>query len=184
MNPFTRTGEVALDPDVLSPPFEEVQETVLLVIAVPFKDPNVSDTSTQDTAPKTVNPRVVAEMVGAPGAAKVETDPEAADATDAPTEVVAITVNVYAVPALRPVIVQLVVGAEQVAPPGEAVAVYDVIEFPPFEAGADQETKAVVAPATAVTEVGAPGPVYGTTPLDAADEMEVPSTFVAVTENV
>lgn len=184
MSPLTRTGEVAPDPVALTPPFEDVHETLLLVMAVPFKDPNVSDTSTQDTAPKTVNPRVVAEMVGAPGAANVVAVLDAADATDDPTEVVAVTVNVYAVPALRPVTVQLVVGAEQVAPPGEAVAVYDVIEFPPFEAGADQETKAVVAPATAVTEVGAPGPVYGTTPLDAADEMEVPSTFVAVTENV
>lgn len=69
-------------------------------------------------------------------------------------------------------------------PPGDAVAVYEVIGLPPFDAGGVQETTTVVFPAVVVTAVGAPGPVYGTTLLDAADEIEVPSAFVAVTENV
>jgi hypothetical protein len=56
--------------------------------------------------------------------------------------------------------------------------------LPPFEAGAVHETVTVVFPAMAVTEVGAPGPVYGTTPLDAAEDTDVPRAFVAVAENV
>jgi hypothetical protein len=92
-------------------------------MAVPFSAPNVNDTSTHDTAPDTVKPLVVAEIAGAPGAANVVAELDAADATEDPTEVVATTVNVYAVPALRPVTVQLVVAAVQVAPPGDAVAV-------------------------------------------------------------
>lgn len=123
MSPLTRTGEVAPDPVPLTPPFEDVHETLLLVMAVPFSAPNVNDTSTHDTAPDTVKPLVVAEIAGAPGAANVVAELDAADATEDPTEVVATTVNVYAVPALRPVTVQLVVAAVQVAPPGDAVAV-------------------------------------------------------------
>ena len=47
---------------------------------------------------------------------------------------------------------------DPVIPPGEEVAVYVVIVAPPSEAGAVNETFAVVAPVdVAVTEVGAPG---------------------------
>jgi hypothetical protein len=43
-------------------------------------------------------------------------------------------------------------------PPGEEVAVYEVIAAPPSDAGAVNETFAVVAPVdAAVTDVGAPG---------------------------
>lgn len=65
-----------------------------MVIAAPFEDPNVRATSAHETAPPTVNPRATDEIVGAPGVAKVETVPEAADATDDPTDVVATTVKV------------------------------------------------------------------------------------------
>jgi hypothetical protein len=45
-------------------------------------------------------------------------------------------------------------------PPGDEVAVYEVIVAPPSDAGAVNETLAVVAPVdVAVTEVGAPGGV-------------------------
>jgi hypothetical protein len=45
-----------------------------------------------------------------------------------------------------------------VIPPGDEVAVYEVIAAPPSEAGAVNETFAVVAPVdVAVTDVGDPG---------------------------
>lgn len=50
-------------------------------------------------------------------------------------------------------------------PPGEEVAVYEVIAVPPSEAGAVNETFAVVAPVdVAVTDVGAPGAVLAPAP--------------------
>ena len=52
-----------------------------------------------------------------------------------------------------------------VTPPGEEVAVYEVIAAPPSEVGAVKETFAVVAPVeVAVTEVGAPGTVVAPAP--------------------
>ena len=49
-----------------------------------------------------------------------------------------------------------------VIPPGEDVAVYEVIVAPPSDVGAVNETVAVVAPvAVATTVVGAPGTVAG-----------------------
>jgi hypothetical protein len=45
------------------------------------------------------------------------------DAGPVPAALVAVTVTVYVVPLVRPVIVQPVVAVEQVAPPGDAVAV-------------------------------------------------------------
>lgn len=66
---------------------------------------------------------------------------EAAEATLSPAMLVAFTVNVYAVPFVRLVTVQVVpVLAVQVRPPGEAVAVYVVIAEPPLDTGAVQLT--------------------------------------------
>ena len=49
---------------------------------------------------------------------------------------------------------------DPVTPPGDEVAVYEVIAAPPSDAGAVNETFAVVAPVdVAVTDVGAPGTV-------------------------
>lgn len=48
-------------------------------------------------------------------------------------------------------------GVVHVAPPGDAVAVYRVIEAPPFETGADQLTIAEALPDEALTAVGGPG---------------------------
>ncbi len=47
---------------------------------------------------------------------------------------------------------------DPVLPPGDEVAVYEVIAAPPSDAGAVNETLAVVAPVdVAVKDVGAPG---------------------------
>jgi hypothetical protein len=73
-----------------------------------------------------------------------------------------------------------------VTPPGEAVAVNDVIVAPPLEPGAVNATVAVVDPvAVAVPIVGAPGATASVViKFEAADAADVPTLFVAVTVNV
>ena len=73
-----------------------------------------------------------------------------------PTPLVAVTVNVYAVPLVRPVTVMGLAGPVEVILPGLEVTVYEVIVEPPFKAGAVKKTVAwPLSPATAVTLVGA-----------------------------
>jgi hypothetical protein len=72
-----------------------------------------------------------------------------------------------------------------VKPPGEEVAVYNVIVEPPSLAGAVYATVAVVPPvAVAVPIVGAPGTLAVVTLFDAALAGPVPIILVAVTVNV
>jgi hypothetical protein len=97
---------------------------------------------------------------------------------------VAVTVNVYGVPLTRPFTVQPSVAVLQVAPPGDAVTVYPVIDLPPLLAGAVHETAAEALPGVADTDVGAPGAVAGVTAELGADGALVPAVFVAVTVNV
>ena len=101
---------------------------------------------------------------------------------------IACTVNVYAVPTSRPVIVignAVTDTTVSVNPPGEDVAVYDVIADPPFAAGAVNDTTANEVPATADTPVGASGAtIVGVTEFDALDALLVPIVVVAVTVNV
>ena len=59
----------------------------------------------------------------------------------------------------------------QVAPPGEAVAVYEVTGEPPLEAGALQVTVAWPLPGIAATAVGAPSEVIGVTAADGEDAL-------------
>ena len=102
-------------------------------------------------------------IVGLFGTPTVVIELEGDDATESPTELKAFTVNVYAVPAVNPVIVIVPLPACErvpVMPPGFDVAVYEVIAELPLTSGAINETDAVVAPVdVAVTEVGALGTV-------------------------
>ena len=87
---------------------------------------------------------------------------DAADGSDVSVDsFVAVTVNVYGVPSVRPDTVQpAVVTAVQVKLPGDEVTEYEVIGTPPVEAGAVQVTRALPVAgvgAAAVTAVGAPG---------------------------
>ena len=110
---------------------------------------------------------------------------EADDAEPAPDTFVAVTVNVYDTPPVRPVTVHEVVAVEHVKPPGDEVTVYDEIAAPPLDDGADQETTDwFVAPAVPETPVGATGTADGTIDEDAEDAALVPFAFVAVTVNV
>jgi phosphoribosylcarboxyaminoimidazole (NCAIR) mutase len=97
----------------------------------------------------------------------------------------ATTVNVYEVPFVSPLTAQdRPPPVTHVAPPGEAVTVYPVIGLPPSEDGAIHMTSAEALPAVAVTPVGAPGTVAGTTADDAAEAGPVPIELLAVTAKV
>jgi hypothetical protein len=110
---------------------------------------------------------------------------DGAEAAPVPTAFVALTVNVYAVPFVRPATVMGLPDPVPVWPPGLAVTVYEVIAEPPFEEGALNDTVADALPATADTPVGAPGTVAPrVTGLDAAEADPVPTELVAVTVNV
>jgi len=123
--------------------------------------------------------------VGAPGTVEGMIAAEAVEADPVPAAFVAVTVNVYEVPLVRPVTVQLVDAVVQVNEPGDDVTVYPVIAEPPDEAGALQDTTDwAFAFAVADTEVGAPGAVAGTTAPEAVDGDPGPAAFVAVTVNV
>jgi hypothetical protein len=61
--------------------------------------------------------------VGEPGTSKVVRESDAPDALDVPVAFVAVTVKVYAVPLVRPVMVHEVLPELQVLPPGVDVAV-------------------------------------------------------------
>ena len=105
-----------------------------------------------------------------------------------PAALVAVTVNVYEVAAVRPV-TEIVPEPDcdkvPEPPAGLEVAVYEVIADPPLLAGAVNETVAVVAPVDdAEPIVGAPGIVNGVAELLAALAALVPAAFVAVTVNV
>ena len=102
-----------------------------------------------------VGPGVNTGVVGATGV----TELDATDALPVPATFVAVTVNIYAVPLVRPVTVQerapVVV---HVRPPGLAVTVYPVIGQPPSDTGAVHDTTLCAsAPLVAETLVGTPG---------------------------
>ena len=64
------------------------------------------------------------------------------DSTELPTALVACTVNVYAVPLVRPVTTHGDVGQVVLTPPGAEVTVYEVIADPPLLAGGVNVTPA------------------------------------------
>jgi hypothetical protein len=71
----------------------------------------------------------------------------------------------------------------QVAPPGEAVTVYEAIAGPPVTVGAVKETVAEPLPITAFTPVGASGLPAGVIEEDAVP-LDVPIELTAVALNV
>jgi hypothetical protein len=89
----------------------------------------------------------------------------AADAGDVPIAFVAVTVNVYAVPLVKP---ETVIGDEApvpVIPLGLDVTVKLVIADPPLFAGAEKVTDAELEPAVAVPIVGASGALAPAPPI-------------------
>ncbi len=96
----------------------------------------------------------------------------------------AVTVNVYVVPFVRPVIT---IGEEPpvaVNPPTFEETVYVVIVDPPLLTGAVNVTVASPLPRVAVPIVGASGAVAGVIELLVAEGVLVPFALIATTVNV
>ena len=128
------------------------------------------------------SPRVAVRPVGAPGTVAGATGvaETGVDGAPVPIALAAVTVKLYEVPFVSPVIVQPRVVVVQVAPPGLAVAVYPVIGLPPVDDGALHARATWPLPEVGVRPVGAPGTVAGV--ADTGDDAgPVPTAFVAVT---
>lgn len=77
----------------------------------------------QETTDRLLAFEVADTDVGAPAMVAGVAGPDGAEAAPVPAALVALTVNVYGEPLVRPVTVQLVVADEQTAPPGDVVTV-------------------------------------------------------------
>ena len=132
--------------------------------------------TTADAAPATAP-----APEGADGTVFGVTEDDGEEGADAPAPFVAVAVKVYAVPFVKPLTTHDVAGdvTVHVAPPGDAVTVYDVIGDPPLLAGATTVTLAVSLPGTTYPIDGAPGVVRGVTEVVAA--VEAPAAFTATT---
>ena len=126
---------------------------------------------------------------GAPGKVFGVAARDAVEASEVNSAFSATTVKVYAVPFVKPAMLQangFGNGAinSQDPPAGDEVTVYlvgaDSAEF----AGAVNETVAAPFEAVAITLLGASGFAIGLTAVDAGDEEVVPVAFVAVVVNV
>jgi hypothetical protein len=142
---------------------------------------NVLDT--KDT-PSLTAPKISAARSSDTAGSTAGTTAEALLAGPVPTALVAVAVNVYAVPLLSPVTTRGLLDPVAVAPPGEAVTVYPVMAAPPVLDGAVKLTDTWPSPRTPLTLVGAPGTVAGVTAEDAALAGPVPTALVAVAVNV
>jgi hypothetical protein len=112
------------------------------------------------------------------------TELDADDAVDVPLALVAVTVNVYDVPVVRP---DTVIGLAPVpvSEPGDEVAVYADTALPPVAPAVYVTVAEVpVPPSAAVPIVGACGTVVAVMLLDATDAELVPIALVAVTVKV
>ena len=181
VSPVTVIGDEVPFAVIAVPPPAGVAVTVYPVIA----DPPVFVGAAKLTVALPLLP--LAEiLVGTPGAigAGVTAD-DALEAVPVPTELVATTVKVYAVPLVNPV---TVIGDEEpvaVRPPGDEVTVYPVIADPPVFVGAVKLTVALPLLPVAEILVGTPGAVNaGVTGADALEEPPEMPPFVAVTVQV
>ena len=115
------------------------------------------------------------------------TDADGLDASEVPAAFVAVTVNVYEVPAVSPVTVIWPEPARDrvaVPPAGLEVAVYVVIGEPPSVEGAVNVTVAVVGPVDDTAPVpGWPGAPIGVTVADGEEASESTGVFFAVAVN-
>jgi hypothetical protein len=129
-------------------------------------------------------PRTAETPVGASGIVAGPIELLLAEAELVPTAFVAVTVNVYDTPLVKPVTIKGEAPPVAVKPPGLDVTVYEVIAEPPLETGGVNVTVACPLPPVAVPIVGASGTVAGVTELLVAEAILVPIAFVAVTVKV
>ena len=131
----------------------------------------------------------VALIPGAPGKVLGVAARDAVEASEVNSAFSATTVKVYAVPLVKPVMLQ-VSGSGNGAtishdpPAGDEVIVYLVGADSKEFAGAVNETLTAPFDAVAITLLGASGLARGLTAADAADSVLEPVAFVAVVVNV
>lgn len=104
---------------------------------------------------------------------------DAADAPDVASPLVAVEVNVYDVPGVRPVTTHDVAGTITVQVPPAGLDVTAYVEGVPPELGGVIETVADPAPPIAVGAPGTPGALR-VIDVEATEDPDVPPTFVAV----
>ena len=133
------------------------------------------------TAP---SPTTAPGAVGTLGFAIGVTDADGVDAAEVPPALLAVAVNVYAVPFVRPDTTHAPDAPTivHVAPPGDAVTVCDVAGHTSMASATD--TLTAPSPTTAPGAVGTLGFAIGVTDADGVDAAEVPPAFVAVAVNV
>lgn len=168
----------------------EIVEPLLAVTVYPVTDDPPLLVGAVNETVTCASPLATVIPVGAFGTVDGVTADEAVDCAEVPIALLAVTLNVYGVPFVNPVISQVSVGATVVHVPAEtfpdvyAVAVYPVTSEPRESSGASHETVAVVLPLTAVTFRGSEGAAFTDALVDAVDAEEVPAALVAVTVNV
>jgi hypothetical protein len=175
------TFNVHVNAGLIGTPFSSYASTSYLVIAEPpvfgsvkltVADPFPADATT---------------FVGVEGLPTGVTAVEATDGPELPTPFLAIAVNVYGVPLLKPDISHPALGfvVTHVNPPGDEVTIYSTIADPPLSVGAVNVTVAFPGAVDApVTLVGATEIVAGVTAIDAVEESDVYAPLFAWTANV
>ena len=174
MSPDTAIGLDA--PDAVMPPGDEITEYD--VIGSPPSAGTAKDTR---AAPC---PATTSVIVGASGGPTGVAGSDGADDAPVPALFVAVTVNEYGCPFVRPDTVIGLSDPEAVMPLGNDVTVKLEIARPPSDAGAAKATCASPPATETDVIVGAPGTPVGVTVDDGADAGEVPALFCATTANV
>jgi len=150
--------------------------------------PPLSAGADHDTTDETFEVDVAETAVGAPGTVAGTAAAEAVEAVEVPEAFVAVTLNVYEVPLVRPVTVHGFDKPHEKAAcatvPTNGVTVKAVIAAP-LAAGEVHDTfDWVDSNEVAETPVGADGTVEGTALFEGSDATPVPARFAAVTVNV
>jgi len=150
--------------------------------------PPVSAGADHDTTDETFAVDVAETAVGAPGTVAGVAAAEAVEAAEVPEAFVAVTLNVYEVPLVRPVTVHGFDKSHEKAAcatvPTNGVTVKAVIAAP-LATGAVHDTfDCVDSNEVAETPVGADGTIEGTALFEGSEAAPVPARFAAVTVNV
>jgi len=130
------------------------------------------------------SPATTVGAAGTLGTGMGVTTADGADAAEVPPALVAVTVNVYAVPFVKPDTTHEPNAPPivQVAPPGDASTVCDVAGHTSNATLTD--TLTAPSPTTTPATAGTFGFAIGVTDADGSDAAEVPPAFVAVAVNV
>jgi hypothetical protein len=181
VRPATTSGDAAPLADPGVPPFADEQFAVKLVIALPPSNGGANETVS------CALPDATTGWAGASGTRFGTAATDAGDAGPVPLAFVAVSVQEYDLPFVRP---STSIGdagppADPGAPPFDETQVtsYSVIALPP-SSGATNETEISSSPGATVGRAGADGTVLGTTAPDAGDAAPVPLAFVAFTVHV